>query len=385
MRNKTVGIIGAGGHFGQIMAARIMEIPGPRFILYGRKPPAFLRQTSPGRYDFLYYDYLKDDGLPEPASEPDLIVDLIVDLTGPVKQDDGLALEHCLQKGIAYMDIAISNSHLERVYPLHQKYPGSRVMAHFGFFPGLSNLLVSEGFRLQNRMEGLLAGEFPAYAGGGKQVAISLKELLDESGRQKNIIDGKEVFFRMHQKRKRLKWQKPVFKNAPAAGKSGGAVAGQEKQSRQRYQKDFFAWEYPEIASFCYSHPDLVTLERYFRIQPGFANPLFSFVVRAWNSPFRKLMQKTVVFLVYQVKSRLFKKMEPPVQMIFWGEGGTKALVELQVKSGVRFHGDVMAAFVREYLKKEVKPGLYTPEMLFQLNDILPAGDYPEYKLKINS
>jgi len=345
---KSIGIIGATGHFGYIISKEIISaISNCHFILYGRRKPDF---DFPN-IRFEHFDYNYDKIIP--SSTDNLI--LIIDLSGPVKESDGKSLLACLKNNIPYMDMALHNSHINILKSIYKDQPDSSIFAHFGFFPGLSNLIILKGFEMQNRKSGILVNEFPGYAGGGKNVSLSLKDMLNEARKHKNIRDKKINYFQMHSIKKLFKWN-----------------------AKTKY---FYKWEYPEIESFLYSNPDTVTLERYFSIKPSILNKPFYGIIKIWNSPMHGIVEKMIPSVLYFFKSTLFKKIDPTMEMKFYDAEGKKCIIELKVKSAVKFHGFVMASFVKSFLTKKIEAGLFTPEQIFSLDDILKEGIHDNYEL----
>lgn len=345
----TVGLVGYNGHFGKVIGERlILDFPRIVFLLLGRREPV----VQHGNCSFQSFDYEIDTSIPYGEHKPFVILDL----TGPVKSDDGKLLELCAKAGIPYMDMAVHNSHLEIVEGVRERYPDCTVFAHFGFFPGLSNLIITEGFRLLQRKAVVLANEFPVYAGGGKNVSRSLVDLMDESANQKNLKNGKAFFFRMHSRKQIIRWHKKY--------------------------KTFYHWEYPEINSILRSNGDTESLERLFVIKPNLFNPLFSATVRMWNTPLRYLLKSILPAMAYSFKSTLLSKMDPGVEMKLMNEEG-EIIIHLRVKSAVSFHGEVMSAFLKSLLSERMEPGLYTPEQLFFLREIIPEGEQDTFTLHI--
>jgi saccharopine dehydrogenase-like NADP-dependent oxidoreductase len=345
---KAIGIIGSTGHFGKIIAEDIISsMQDYNFILYGRNVPSF---KFPNIL-FQKFDFNKDDTLP--GLTDNLL--LVIDLSGPVKEADGKALIACTKNNIPYMDMALHNSHMQLLKSIKSKYDHSTVLAHFGLFPGLSNLIIAKGFEIQKKKSGILVNEFPAYAGGGKNVSLSLKDMLNESRYQKNIRNNKMEYFTMHTVGKNFMWN----------GKT----------------KRFYKWEYPEIESFLYSNPDTVTLERYFSIKPSFLNKSFEITIKIWNTAFHNILEKIIPKMLYYLKSAFFKRNDPSMKMKFYDESGSKCLIELNVKSAVKFHGNIMKSFIQSFIQKNIATGLFTPEQLFTLDEILIDGIYDDYEL----
>ncbi len=344
---KQIGIVGYNGHFGKVITKELIEsFPEIHFTLLGRRKSFYEEKNV----SHIFFDFNKSDLLPE-SDRPYF---LIIDLSGPVKQSDGRLFKICANSNVPYMDMAIHNSHINILSDIRKSYPDSTALVHFGFFPGLSNLIVSEGFKLNGKKEAILINEFPVYAGGGKNVSKSLSNILDESDRQFNIIDKKIHTFKMHSDGQIFYWK----------GKP----------------KKFYRWQYPEIDSFAYSNPDTILLERFFSIKPGFLNPIFTVLIRIWNSSHSMFLKSTLINLVYFSKSTLFNMLDPSLDMRLYDREKNE-LITLSVKSAVSFHGFVMSRFLSGLLSRELKPGLYTPEQLFSLDEILDTGEHNTYSL----
>jgi hypothetical protein len=69
------------------------------------------------------------------------------------------------------------------------------------------------------------------------------------------------------------------------------------------------------------------------------------------------------------------------MKMKFYDESGSKCLIELNVKSAVKFHGNIMKSFIQSFIQKNIATGLFTPEQLFTLDEILIDGIYDDYEL----
>ncbi|MDV6236789.1 hypothetical protein CH379_014265 [Leptospira ellisii] len=342
---KRVGIVGYSGHFGKVITVQMTgDFPDVQFILLGRKKTLPVSENV----SFVAFDYLQHRFLPEEAGA----LDLILDLTGPVRNEDGRLFELCAAADVPYMDMAIHNSHLDTIARIRERYPKSTAFVYFGFFPGVSNLMLAAA--LQENERPILIGEFPVYAGGGKNVSLSLSDLMNESEKQYNVIDGSKRFFRMHSEKRYFVWN--------------GA------------KRTFYRWEYPEIGSLARSFPKAEFLERYFSIKPAFLNPVFDAMISFWNSRFSFLFKRLLPFFVYSAKSTIFSKQDPPLEMKVIDRDGGET-ISLRAKSGVSFHGSVMSLFFRALKDRKIGPGLYTPEQLFHLSDILKEGDREFYSL----
>lgn len=345
---KIIGIIGATGHFGKIISQILFsELSQVLFFIIGRHNITDIRLNT----SFYYYDFLKDSDLPD----FELLPDIIVDLSGPVLDYDGLAMRACARRNIPYMDIAIHNSHLKICEKTSITFPNSIILPHFGFFPGLSNLMISKGFYISGKKSGVLINEFPVLAGGGKNVAISLKNILNESTFQQNIINKKTHTFTMHSESK-------FFIDNNSA-------------------EQYYRWEYPEIACFVRSTPEITNLERFFSIKPWFINRIFKITVFCWKFKLFSIFRKLIPAIVFLVKSTFFKHRDPSLKMRFYENSNSRPLISLNVRFGVKFHGKIMANFLKVVLNKRLEPGIYTPEQLFSLNEILPAGSFSDYEL----
>lgn len=332
---------------GELFLNRLFkQIQNVVFFL-GRKPPEFNYDNQ----SYHYYDFQKMDQI----GDKHWNLNLLLNLSGPIKKYDGVVLRQCIKAGIPYMDIAMHNSHIETTKSICKSDTNAVALMHFGVFPGLSNLLIAKGFEMQNQKSGILVNEFPSYAGGGKNVSTSLKDILNESYPQKNIGDPPDSKFMMHTITKQFNWNKQ--------------------------RKIFFKWEYPEIESFLHSNPDTMKLERYFRIKPEWTNRFFRILIKLWNSPLRGFLSNTIPISLYFLKATFFKRNDPPFQMNFYDEKGEKALIVLKVKKSIHFHGEIMASFIKEFLKKDIESGIYTPEELFSLEEILPDGKFNNYEL----
>lgn len=344
---KRIGLIGYSGYFGKVITENLIkDFPDCEFILLGRKKTSFLNSNV----EFHYFDYNIHDSI---DYKKDLSI--IIDLSGPIKRDDGKSARIAAKSKIPYMDMAIHNSHLSIVSEIYNEYPESTLLAHFGFFPGISNLLISRGFELAGKKSGILINEFPVYAGGGKNVSISLSDLLEESRNHVNIKDYKLSSFRMHSKVKKFKANKGT--------------------------KQFYQWEYSEIPSFIRSDAEIISLERYFSLKPSFLNPVFNVISFLWNSPMSPVLKAIIPFMARITKGSIFYHLDPAIKMSFWEISASVSLIDLRVKSAVSFHGQAMSSFLRAFLNRKIGPGLYTPEQIFKLEEILQPGDHKNYSL----
>lgn len=350
---KNIGIVGYNGHFGKVIAGKLIaSFPNVHFTLLGRRGSTI----NHGNVSFSFFDFNTDSVLPR----VNLPYSLIVDLSGPTQETDGKLFEICARSKVPCLDMAIHNSHIKRISGIQKRFPDSVALVHFGFFPGLSNLILTEGFKLTGKKEAILANEFPAYAGGGKNVSRSLLDLLDGSAQQFNIINNKIVQFRMHSEKKKFSWN--------------------------GVSKVFYRWEYPEVNSILYSNEDVVTVERFFRVKPAILNPLFQMMTLYWQTSLARITGPMFASLVHLAKSSIFSKMDPGVEMKLF-DTNQNELLGLTVKSAVSFHGLVMARFLAAVLEKNFEPGVYTPEQICSLSDILKQGDHQSYSLvyKVNS
>lgn len=367
MEKQTIAVVGYSGYFGKFIFKKLLnDFSQTQFILLGRKKPKFLRKNVM----FYFFDFTAQN-IDVPFSK--LNISLLVDLSGPVKKHDGFLLKIAMENKIPYMDMAVHNSHLNNIFPLWQSYKktngNSTVLSHCGFFPGISNLLIAKGFTLLRSNKGILLNTFPVYAGGGRNVARSLLDMLDESHSHRCITKGKMDFFKMHS----------VTKKFSLRGKN----------------EKFYKWEYPEISCFLHSHKKIEHLERYFSLRPRFANSLFSLLIYFWNLPWlnttenflasflKNSLEKIIYASSLFFKSFLFFRNDPSLQMQFVCPITSKPLICLKVKNAVSFHGFVTSAFVRTFLGKKNVHGFYTPEQLFSLAEILPEGKHHDYELKV--
>lgn len=348
--SRTIGIIGATGHFGRVISEALYErFPQYRFYLLGRGGA----QASSPNLSLYRYDFRVDRELPNFGSDPDIILDL----SGPVLEDDGSAMEACARRGVPYMDMAIHNSHLKIAERIAAEYPAATILAHFGFFPGLSNLIISRGFEINGAAKGILVNEFPIFAGGGRNVARSLSDLLNDSITQRNLINGKIHSFRMHSERESF-----------------------QLNGRRNF---YYRWEYAEIPSLLRSNPGMESLERFVTIIPGSFNPIFKAMVRSWNSFLNPMLRRILPRIVYILKFYFLKNVDPSMEMHFFRDRDWEPVITLRVREAVRFHGQIMAAFLEALFQKRIGAGLYTPEQLFELGEILPPGEYENYELII--
>lgn len=371
---KVIAVAGYSGHFGEVIFKKLLaDFSQVKFILLGRKTPRIKHENV----SYYFLDFVKQEfDIPF----QDLNISLLLDLSGPIKKQDTLLLKIAMENKIPYMDMAVHNSHLALVTPVWQKYQSSIVLSHFGFFPGISNLLIKKGFGLTNKNNGILLNTFPVYAGGGKNVAHSLLDMLEESQFQRCIIKDKENFFSMHSQKKEF--------------------FGKEKKNSRKKKRVFYKWEYPEISCFLRSHKKIEHLERYFSLQPNFANLFFSVLLYLWNlswfhkknwfSIFLKSCLKKIVYgssLFF--KSFVLSRSDPQVEMYFIRPVSFHPIIELYVKNAVKFHGDVVSSFVRVFfnklLEKKITASLYTPEQIFALEEILPIGKHQNYELIVHN
>ena len=68
---------------------------------------------------------------------------MLVDLSGPIRADDGILQRRCLEAGVGYVDIAVHDSHFETANAISAEL-GGFTLVHTGLFPGLSNLIAAE-------------------------------------------------------------------------------------------------------------------------------------------------------------------------------------------------------------------------------------------------
>ena len=89
--------------------------------------------------------------------------------------------------------------------------------------------------------------------------------------------------------------------------------------------------------------------------------------------------------MTYAMKSTLFKRFDPKVQVECTGISSTKEVnIRLSTVSGVRLHGLIMANMLKEIMKKDLQNGVYTPEEIFDINNILSFGEFESYSLIMN-
>lgn len=346
--------LGANAHFGQVVVHHLLEKrPSLEFVFLGRRPPKRMRRCD----RFISYDFEKDTQLPELPNH----ITLLVDFTGPVKPHDGLVLAHCLQASIGYMDLALHNSHLENCERLLAHTTPGFALVHTGIFPGFSNLMAKRALELATPKDRVvLVSSFPCYNGGGRHVAQSLYDMLSEAKDQILVRKGRNVGFTMAQQKERF----PFF----------GQI------------QSFLAWELPEIRSLNrWKHPH--SLERWVRIIPGFINPLFALNVKLFQLGFFGTWRgRLFKWLVYQIKHKLLHGVDAAFAMEarVMRPHLPDLTIGLRTNNGLTLHGVIVANFIYKTLcLKSLPKGLFTPEQLFDIEDILPTGLYETYELNL--
>ena len=351
--SKSIIILGARGHFGRIIFEAIYkELPELQLHVLGRTDHKSFNRS---RVNYHSFDLTKAQSLPE-FIEPPL---LLLDLTGPCKAEGGIAQNLALSKGIIYMDMALHNSHLEQVNKISRQFSSGISIIHTGLFPGFSNLIVKEIIKKSTSNTQIqLLSSFPVYAGGGKNVSRSLIDILEESQDHFYRQSGKRHFFRMHS----------IYKHLPFFGK----------------KKVFYRWELPEIRCFEKSFPSL-SLERWIALSPSIFNVVFKWAT--WIYSQQKITGIVSLLLrnmVYFSKNKLFRQMNPTVRIEGRNDSEREFIrIRLEAKNAISLHGRVMVNFVKTLLQKNLNPGVYTPEEVFEMNEILPEGIHKEYSLEV--
>ena len=103
---QTLAIVGAGGFFGGVIFEALQQgLPNTQLVILGRKKrPAFDKE----RCRFQSFDFQVTQKLPPLPN-----CQLLLDLSGPCKRDDGILQRLCLDANIGYIDIAVHNSHFQ--------------------------------------------------------------------------------------------------------------------------------------------------------------------------------------------------------------------------------------------------------------------------------
>ena len=187
-----VMVLGASGHFGSVIFEALFEqLPTIEWHLLGRRN----QWQSKEKIHFHQFDYCKDKDLPTFQNQPKILLDL----TGPIKSQDGIVQKLCFKTGIIYVDMAVHYSHLKTVKEIYGSFGKGVCISHTGFFPGLTNLMLNECLKQCGpEAEYHLKTIWPIYAGGGKHVANTLIDLLNDAQGHYFLKNGKRIPIKMH-------------------------------------------------------------------------------------------------------------------------------------------------------------------------------------------
>jgi len=349
-----IAILGSTGQFGRVMANHIFyNLKHTTFYLLMRNPVDF---ENNNKIAFVF-DFNKNKSLPDFPEKPDLLVDL----TGPVSEDSPKVFEMCLKARIPYMDISMNVHHLKNCRKIFEKYKKGMGIVHAGFFPGLSTLMVSCLIReMPKNSSFILANDFPAYAGGGYKVAETMKDILENNSSGYYFSNGIKIRHLLHE--------------------------GPVKIQFQGRDKIFYRWFLPETVCLEYSlNP--ANFSRLISVRPVWINPImkiFALFLHKLKNP--QWVITLIKINIYFLKRFIFKKFKPSIVIEAMGINKNSSFkIVLKTSNAVSLHGEIMLGFIKAFLNLEKRKklnGVYTPEQLFAIEDILSFGDYENYFLE---